>query len=102
MIGRAALGAPWVFCATPATDDDRARIIRRHCALIQAHLPERAALLQLKKHLSWYSGGRPFGARLRSTLFATSSAEVVQTLFWDHWHAATEPRRVRASSPRVV
>jgi nifR3 family TIM-barrel protein len=86
MIGRGALGAPWVFRAAPATDDDRARTIRRHCALIQAHLPERAALLQLKKHLAWYSSGRPFGARLRPALFAGSTAEAVQALFWDHWH----------------
>src|SRR5713101_3409456 len=53
MIGRAALGAPWMFRATATTDDDRARIIRRHCALIRTHLPERATLLQLKKHLAW-------------------------------------------------
>ncbi len=47
MIGRGALGAPWIFCATPTTEDDRARIIRRHCVLIQEHLSERAAFLQL-------------------------------------------------------
>jgi nifR3 family TIM-barrel protein len=82
MIGRGALGAPWVFCATPTNEDDRARIIRRHCALMQEHVPERAALLQLKKHLSWYSSGRPFSARLRPALFAASSAQVVQELFW--------------------
>ena len=86
MIGRGALGAPWVFRAAPPTDEDRAHIIRRHASLIQEHLPERAALLQLKKHLAWYSGGRPFGARLRPALFAASSAESVQALFWRHWH----------------
>ncbi|HMH53431.1 MAG TPA: tRNA dihydrouridine synthase DusB [Candidatus Acidoferrum sp.] len=85
MIGRGALGAPWVFCATPTTDDGHAHIIRRHCTLIREHLTERAALLQLKKHLSWYSSGRPFGARLRPALFAASSAEAVQALFWHHW-----------------
>ncbi len=88
MIGRAALGAPWVFSASLTTEDDRARVIRRHCALIQEHLPERAALLQLKKHLAWYSSGRPFGARLRPALFAAASAEGVQALFWHHWYAA--------------
>jgi nifR3 family TIM-barrel protein len=86
MIGRGALGAPWVFCATPPDPAERARIIGRHCALIQQHLPERAALLQLKKHLAWYSSGRPFGARLRPTLFAASTAEDVQALFWEHWN----------------
>ena len=89
MIGRGALGAPWVFCAEPTSDAGRERIIRRHCALIQAHLPERAALLQLKKHLAWYSSGRPFGARLRPALFGAPTAAEVQALFWRHWQEMT-------------
>jgi nifR3 family TIM-barrel protein len=87
MIGRGALGAPWVFCAHPPSEGERALIIRRHCALIEAHLPGRAGLLQLKKHLAWYSSGRPFGAQLRSALFAAPTADAVQALFWQHWHA---------------
>jgi nifR3 family TIM-barrel protein len=86
MIGRGALGAPWIFRGEPTTDAQRARIIERHCDLIQRHLPERAALLQLKKHLSWYSSGRAFSAQLRPALFAASSADTVQALFWRHWH----------------
>jgi len=107
MIGRGALGAPWVFgevsepgrtLGRPPTEEpgladpvtiNRARIIRRHCALIEAHLPPRLALLQLKKHLAWYSSGRPFGARLRPALFGATTAHDVQTLFWRHWHAVT-------------
>jgi len=86
MIGRGALGSPWVFRASPTTDDERARIIRRHCVLIQEHLSERAALLQLKKHLAWYSSGRPHSAHLRPALFAASSSEAAQSRFWQHWH----------------
>jgi tRNA-dihydrouridine synthase B len=92
MIGRGALGAPWVFRASPTTDEDRAPIIRRHCALIQQHLSERAALLQLKKHLAWYSSGRPFGARLRPALFAASSVEALLALFWHHWYEGLPDR----------
>ena len=84
MIGRGALGAPWVFCAQEPSEEQRARIIRRHCALIQQHLPKRAALLQLKKHLAWYSSGRPFGARLRPALFGATTAEEVETRFWQN------------------
>jgi tRNA-dihydrouridine synthase B len=85
MIGRGALGAPWVFRDAPPSMAGRAEIIRRHCALIAEHLPARLALLQLKKHLAWYSSGRPFGARLRPGLFAATSAGEVQDVFWRHW-----------------
>jgi tRNA-dihydrouridine synthase B len=100
MIGRGALGAPWVFTGAgsarpaPAVDglpqEDsgsvfRAAIIRRHCELIQEHFPERFALVQLKKHLAWYSSGRPGAARLRPDLFAATTADAVRTLFWRHW-----------------
>ena len=54
MIGRGALGAPWIFRGAPLDATERAAIIRRHAALIEAHLPERLALVQLKKHLAWY------------------------------------------------
>src|SRR5256714_1380604 len=47
MIGRGALGKPWIFCGGEIQRDERARIIRRHCALIAEYLPPRHALVQL-------------------------------------------------------
>jgi nifR3 family TIM-barrel protein len=90
MIGRGALGAPWVFGAQPATRDLRAAVIRRHVALIRAHLPERLALLQLRKHLAWYSAGLPFGAHLRTALFGAPDAPAVLDAFWRGWSAASD------------
>jgi nifR3 family TIM-barrel protein len=85
MIGRGALGAPWIFSDGAVTRDERARIIRRHCALIEAHLPERLALVQLKKHLSWYAEGRPFAARARGALFSAATPAEVYEIFWGPW-----------------
>jgi nifR3 family TIM-barrel protein len=87
MIGRGSLGAPWIFRGTPLDRDGRASIIRRHAALIEAHLPERLALVQLKKHLAWYSAGLPGSAALRPRLFAATAPAEVQTLFWELWTA---------------
>jgi nifR3 family TIM-barrel protein len=87
MIGRGALGAPWVFRGTPVGRDERAAVIRRHAALIQAHLPERLALVQLKKHLAWYSAGLPGSAALRPRLFAATTPARVGELFWAQWTA---------------
>jgi nifR3 family TIM-barrel protein len=85
MVGRGALGAPWIFAPAPADHDLRAGIIRRHCRLIEALLPLREALMQLKKHLAWYSAGLPGSAGLRARLFAASDPGSVQALFWSAW-----------------
>jgi nifR3 family TIM-barrel protein len=85
MIGRGALGAPWIFAAAAPDRDARARIIRRHCALIETQLPPPLALVQLRKHLAWYATGLPFGARLREALYQAPDAVAVQARFWESW-----------------
>jgi tRNA-dihydrouridine synthase B len=85
MIGRGALGAPWIFRPGSPGREERAGIIRRHCALIEAHLPARLALVQLKKHLAWYAAALPAGARLRAALHGAADAAAVQARFWEAW-----------------
>lgn len=85
MIGRGALGRPWVFRGRDVPREERATAIRRHIALIRQHLPERLALVQLKKHLAWYSEGLPNAARTRPTLFAARTADDVCEIFWSIW-----------------
>jgi len=87
MIGRGALGAPWIFRAAPVDREARAAIIERHTALIEAHLPARMALVQLKKHLAWYSSGLRGSAALRPRLFEATSPAEVRELFWALWTA---------------
>ena len=81
MIGRGALGRPWVFTGREVSRDERAGMIRRHVALIRAYLHERLALVQLKKHLAWYSEGLPDAARTRPALFAARTADDVCAVF---------------------
>ncbi|PYN75677.1 MAG: tRNA dihydrouridine synthase DusB [Candidatus Rokuibacteriota bacterium] len=85
MIGRGALGAPWIFAAGETSRDERAQIIRRHCELIEAYLPAATALIQLKKHLAWYARGFPGAAALRESLFALPTPAAVQNIFWESW-----------------
>ena len=88
MVGRGALGAPWVFAPTPPTRAERARVIGRHCELITALLPERVALMQLRKHLAWYADGLPGAALARAAMFRAPDAATLQTLFWELWEGA--------------
>ena len=85
MVGRGALGRPWIFRGVEVDRDERARIIRRHCELIQAHLVPRVALVQLKKHLAWYAAERPGMAQLRQRLFETREPAETLDLFWSAW-----------------
>lgn len=85
MIGRGALGAPWIFHGREVSRAGQAAMIARHCALIDAHLPPRDALVQLKKHLAWCSAGLPGSAALRAALFQAPDAARVQELFWAAW-----------------
>ena len=85
MLGRGALGAPWVFRGEDLARDEKARIIRRHCALIEEHFAPRPALLQLKKHLAWYSRGLPGAAGMREALFSAESPIAVYDVFWRIW-----------------
>jgi tRNA-dihydrouridine synthase B len=85
MIGRGALGAPWLFAGEDVSRDQRAQIIRRHVELIQALMPERIALLQIKKHLAWYVSGLPGATEIRPLLFRGEEAGAVQDLFWSLW-----------------
>jgi nifR3 family TIM-barrel protein len=85
MIGRGALGRPWIFRGVDVSRPEREAVIRRHCALIEEHFPERPALVQLKKHLAWYSDGLPFAARARPAMFAAETAAELYELFWRLW-----------------
>lgn len=67
MIGRGALGNPWVFQATgrPLTLAARMPVILRHFALMERFLPERQAVFKSKHHLARYLCGLPGATRLR-------------------------------------
>lgn len=85
MIGRGALGRPWIFGGDAPPRPAREAVIRRHARLIDEHLPERVALTQLKKHLAWYADGLPFAARTRPALFAARTAGEALDVFWRLW-----------------
>jgi tRNA-dihydrouridine synthase B len=91
MIGRGALGRPWVFddgfdaLSPTARLAYRARVVARHVALIQAHCSPRYALIQLKKHLAWYTEGLGHARECRVALFQTRSPEEAWETFQRYW-----------------
>ena len=85
MVGRGALGKPWIFRGTETARDEQARIIRRHCALMEEHLAPHDAQIQTKKHLAWYAAGRPGMAALRRQVFEARDRAEALDLFWSAW-----------------
>jgi tRNA-dihydrouridine synthase B len=77
MIGRGALGKPWIFNEVSAyitgtkLDTEasfRPELVQKHVNLLLEHLPGRRSVGHLRKHLAWYSKGFPEGAAFRRTI----------------------------------
>jgi tRNA-dihydrouridine synthase B len=91
MIGRGALGAPWLFAAVrqylengtlPPEPDVRGRmdVMLRHVGLICALRGERAASLEARKHAAWYMAGLRGAALLRTKACAMRSYDDAKLL----------------------
>ena len=87
MIGRGALGRPWIFddgFDAVEAEEKRAykeRVIRRHLALIQEHCSPRSSLSQTQRHLAWYTEGLPHAASCRARIFRTRTPAEVWEVF---------------------
>ena len=86
MLGRAAIGNPWVFRPPPSQNTEhlsgacpdaayslpslgeRARLLQMHYAFLREQHPPRRAILLLRKHLSGYLQRFPFASSLRQRL----------------------------------
>ena len=75
MIGRAALGAPWIFSAEAPENPSlsfRLAALNRHLALIAEHQPDTPPS-QVKNHAGRYFKGVPGGAEIRRQIFNQTS-----------------------------
>src|SRR5205823_901980 len=83
MIGRGAMGNPWLFRTLaaleaglpdpgPPTLAERRAVWRRHADLVGQHSPEKMRLHELRKTLAWYSRGLRGGSHLRQRTFTTA------------------------------
>ena len=107
MIGRGALGNPWVFQAvaggvqSPPPADELFAVVRRHLALHVAWAGERAAAREMRKHLCWYLRGMPGSAMVRGMLQDMhSEAEVLRVL--EQYQQRLARGEVRASGGDFV
>ncbi len=69
MIGRGALGNPWIFDKDHEgrpTDDELKEVMLRHLTDTADLKGEHIAVLEMRKHVGWYLKGRPGSAAFRN------------------------------------
>lgn len=80
MIGRAALGNPWVFQKKGRPDAFREIIpaVKRHLSLMETHLDTRRQLAYIRNHTGRYFTDFPGSSRIRQTVHSAESFSELQ------------------------
>lgn len=77
LIGRAALGNPWVFADRIPSREERLKVMAEHAALFLKYRPD-FKLFPMRKHLAWYASGFEGSKTLRPRLMQVVSLEDLQ------------------------
>lgn len=91
MVGRGALGRPWLFAQIAAAADGRdvppdptlgekMSIMRRHIVLLCRYKGDHIGMLEARKHVAWYIRGMPGAAKLRGLAGTLSSMDDLDRL----------------------
>ncbi|MGI6037556.1 MAG: tRNA dihydrouridine synthase DusB [Limnochordia bacterium] len=65
MIGRGALGNPWIFQGKTPSAEERLAMLRRHLKMLVAAKGEERGVKEARKHVGWYVKGLTRGTILR-------------------------------------
>jgi len=96
MIGRGALGRPWIFREikhylttgtklAPPTLDERYRTIISHLNQSISFHGERLGILEMRKHLAWYIKGLPHSAPVKNALQQCKDASSIEAILDDYF-----------------
>jgi nifR3 family TIM-barrel protein len=95
MIGRAALGNPWVVeemvhglegrpRTRPVVFDERKSIILRHLHRLVEVKGEKIAVLEMRTHIAWYVKGIPYSTSLKQKLTSIETVDDIMDLLQDY------------------
>lgn len=90
MIGRQALGRPWVLAEVSGRSVVRPPVVEtvlEHLELMQKYYGAKAIFIA-RKHIAWYSVGMNGGAAFRASVNQATDAESVKTLIRDFFGGA--------------
>lgn len=79
LIGRAALGNPWIFKGVVPTTEERFKVLLEHCKKFREFFPASDFSI-MRKHLAWYVKDFPHAAEVRNELMQVNSIEDVKKI----------------------
>jgi len=92
MIGRAAIGNPWIFQRKDFADvtfEERSALIRRHLAAMLDYYGPRLGIVLFRKHVVKYIKGVPYATDVRLALLTCTTADEFIDLF-NQWEERYE------------
>jgi nifR3 family TIM-barrel protein len=112
MIGRGALGNPWLFAQLrevtagrpdpgPPTLEERRQVFRRHVGLIQELKPGPRTLHEVRKACAWYAKGLHGCNALRIQVWETKEVSALQLLVEDYFSQLIDRRSRLGLSPEA-
>jgi tRNA-dihydrouridine synthase B len=112
MIGRGALGNPWLFRAIrerlggrpdpgAPTIPDRLAVMRRHLDLMRRHAPPKRLVHEIRKACAWYTKGLPGCAQFRERTQHVVDFDVLIALAEDFFHEQLRVPRVIGSESAI-
>ena len=98
MIGRAALGNPWIFREIPfflqtgeklakPTSKEKLEVIRKHLLWEVEEKGERTAVLEMRKFIAWYSKNMPEATKLREKVNSIVTVNALQACITEYFLA---------------
>ncbi|GIM46081.1 tRNA-dihydrouridine synthase [Collibacillus ludicampi] len=95
MIGRGALGNPWIFSQVvhymetgeelpEPSAEERIRVCLRHMDLLCEHKGEEIGVKEMRKHAAWYCKGLPNSAQLRDRINEQNTKEEMRKVLLDY------------------
>jgi len=81
LIGRGALGNPWIFQGKVSTTKERFEVIIEHCKKFMEFFPS-ANLSIMRKHLGWYAKDFPHASEVRNELMQVNTIDDVKKILF--------------------
>lgn len=109
MIGRAALGNPWIFSRTnhylktgellpEPVIEERVQVFLKHVRLMTDQIGEDRGIKRMRSHIGWYVKGAPHAGSLRRRVIGIDSYDELESVLQEYVRPVSLRERVRNSN----